>query len=46
MSSERLHPTADRNRCRDPQPNISWSLGESFGRERGRFEAQMRIGTP
>ena len=27
LSSERLHPAADGNRCRDPQPHIRWSLG-------------------
>jgi len=27
LSSERLQPAANRNRCRDPQPNIKWSLG-------------------
>jgi hypothetical protein len=27
LSSERLHPAVDGNRCRDPQPNIRWSLG-------------------
>jgi hypothetical protein len=27
MSSERLYPAADGNMCRDPQPNIRWSLG-------------------
>ena len=27
MSSERLHPAANRNRCRDPQLNIGCSLG-------------------
>jgi hypothetical protein len=35
-SSERLHPAADGNRCRDPQPNIMWSLGspvEEWGEE-------------
>jgi hypothetical protein len=25
LSSERLHPTVNRYRYRDPQPNISWS---------------------
>jgi hypothetical protein len=27
QSSQRLHPANDGNRCRDPQPNIRWSLG-------------------
>ena len=27
LSPERLHPAVDGNRCRDPQPNIKWSLG-------------------
>jgi hypothetical protein len=26
-SSERLHPAADSDRYRHPQPNIGWSLG-------------------
>ena len=25
MSSVRLHPATDGNRCRDPPPNIRWS---------------------
>jgi hypothetical protein len=25
MSSKKLYPAIDRNRCRDPQPNISWN---------------------
>jgi hypothetical protein len=27
MSSERLHPAIDGNRCRDPEPNTGWNLG-------------------
>jgi hypothetical protein len=27
LSSERLHPTVDGNRCKDPQSNIRWSSG-------------------
>jgi hypothetical protein len=27
MSSQRLHPAAEGNRCRDPQPNIKQGLG-------------------
>ena len=27
MSAERLHPAADSDRCRHPQPNRGWSLG-------------------
>ena len=27
LSSERLHPAADLDRCRDPQPNSGWSMG-------------------
>jgi hypothetical protein len=27
LSSERLHPATDGNRCRDPESNILWSLG-------------------
>jgi hypothetical protein len=26
LSPEKLHPAADGNRCRDPEPNIRWSL--------------------
>lgn len=29
LSSERLHPATDKNRCRDPPPNIRWSLGST-----------------
>jgi hypothetical protein len=29
LPSERLHPAADGNRCRDPQPNI-WRSSESL----------------
>jgi hypothetical protein len=31
LSSERLHPAADENRCRDLQPKIKWSPGKSGG---------------
>jgi hypothetical protein len=27
LSLERLHPSPDGNRCRNPQPNIRWGLG-------------------
>ena len=27
LSSERLHPAAGSDRCRQPQPNSGWSLG-------------------
>jgi hypothetical protein len=27
LSSERLHPAADSDECRDPEPNSGWSLG-------------------
>jgi hypothetical protein len=26
LSSERLHPASDIDRCKDPQPNIGWNL--------------------
>ena len=35
MSSERLHPATDGNRCRDPQPNIRWRQENPI--ERGRI---------
>ena len=38
LSPERLHPSTDRNRCRDPQPNISQSSGESCDRTGDRGE--------
>ena len=28
LSPERLHPTTNGNRCKDPQPNIRQSLGD------------------
>lgn len=41
MSSERFHPTADENRCKELQPNTNWSLElrESCGRVGRRIEA-------
>jgi hypothetical protein len=27
LSFKKLHPAADSDGCRDPQPNIGWSLG-------------------
>jgi hypothetical protein len=46
LSSERLHPAADQNRFRDPQPNIRQSLGslvEQLGEE---LRDPEGIGTP
>jgi hypothetical protein len=37
LSSERLHLAADSDRCRHPQPNSGWSLGNSYGRIGGRI---------
>jgi hypothetical protein len=38
LFSERLHPAANQNRCRDPWSNIRWSFRESYGRVRGGIE--------
>ena len=36
-----LHAVTDGNRCRDPQPNIRWSLGNPEDeREKGLEEAE------
>ena len=45
LSSERLHPAEDGNRCRDPQPNIRWcsSLVEEL---REGLRDLKRTGTP
>jgi hypothetical protein len=45
-SSERLPPTADGNRFRDPQPNIRWSLWSLVEESGGRIEGPKKIGTP
>jgi hypothetical protein len=37
LSSERLHPATDRNRSRDPQPNIYVELRESCRRGGGKI---------
>jgi hypothetical protein len=37
LSSERLHPAADSDRCRHPQPNSGWSLETITGRIIGRI---------
>ena len=39
MFSERLHPAADSDRYRHPQPKSEWSLGVSFGRIEGMIVA-------
>ena len=46
LSSERLHPAADSDRYRHPQPNSGWSLGtlmEELGEGLGDLEG---LGTP
>jgi hypothetical protein len=46
MASERLYPTINSDRCRDPFPNSGWSFG-TFMEELGEgFRALKRIGTP
>jgi hypothetical protein len=35
MSSERLHQVTDGNRCRHPQPDIKWNLGNSVEEREG-----------
>ena len=45
MSSERLHPAADGNRCRDSQPNIRWSSWSLVGELGDRLGDPKRIGT-
>jgi hypothetical protein len=43
LSSERLHPVADSERYRHPQPNSRWSLGKNRRKDCG---AQKGIGMP
>jgi hypothetical protein len=45
LSSERLHPAADTDRYRHPQPTGGWSLGtlRTIG---GRIVVPKGIGTP
>jgi hypothetical protein len=45
LSSERFHTAADLNRCRHPQTNSKWSLGNLM-KEEERLQAQRGIGTP
>ena len=44
LSSERLHPATDGNRCRDPQPNIRQSLGNPVEEGRKDFRSQRGQG--
>jgi hypothetical protein len=41
LSSEKLHPAADSDGCRDPHPNIEYwilvTLREEWGKDCGRF---------
>jgi hypothetical protein len=37
---ERLHPATDENRCRNPEPNIRWSLGNLL--KKGKKECRTR----
>ena len=46
MSSERFHPAADGNRCRDPHPNIRWNLGSLVQELEEGLENPERIETP
>ena len=41
-SSERLYPTTDRIRCREPEANIRQSLGNSVGKGGGRLCRSQR----
>ena len=46
LYSERLHPAADSDSCRDPQPNNGWSL-ETLMEELGEgLRSPEGIGTP
>jgi hypothetical protein len=50
LSSERLHPAADSDRYRHPQPNSGWSLATVNGRTEGRIvdleDDRYTIGRP
>jgi hypothetical protein len=43
LSSKRLHPSADENRCRDPQSNISRSSGSLVEEGEGRTEGAREV---
>jgi hypothetical protein len=46
LSSDRFHPTADSDRCRDPQPDSRWSF-ETLMEELGEGSRSPKgIGTP
>jgi hypothetical protein len=38
LSSEMFHPAADSDICRDPQPNMEWSLETLMEKLGGRIE--------
>jgi hypothetical protein len=40
LSSGRLHPASDSDRCRDLHPNSGWNFGDPFGRVRGRIKGR------
>jgi hypothetical protein len=44
VSSERLHPAVDSDRCREPQPNILWSLRTLMEELGERLRASKGIG--
>jgi hypothetical protein len=46
VSSEKLYPATDRNRCRDPQPNIQRSLGNPAEVGGERIQSQRSQGIP
>jgi hypothetical protein len=46
LSSERLYPAADSNRCRHLQPNSGWSLETLMEESGGRIGVPKGIGTP
>ena len=42
LSSERLHPAADSDRYRHPQPNSGWSLGTLMEEEQAEGPQSLR----
>jgi hypothetical protein len=46
MSSERLYPATDSDRCRDPQPNTGLKSGDSYGKAGEGLWTLKGTGTP
>jgi len=46
LSSERLHPASDSDRCRHPQPNSGWSSGTLMEEQEEGLWALKGMGTP